>query len=219
MAVRGKLIVLEGVEGAGKSTQVRRLVTWLEGEGRAVLAVREPGQTPVGDKVRTIVLHDPYEMAPRTEALLYMASRSELCERVVRPALASGTTVIADRFFLSTYAYQAAGRGLPEDEVRAANRFATGGLVPDLTVLLDLAPAEGLLRAAQRGAHDRIERASADFHARVAEAFAHSAGRAWQHAHPEAGPIVVVDGNGSEDEVFARVRHALAPMLEPAGVA
>ncbi len=216
----GRLVVLEGVEGAGKTTQVRRLAAALEAMHAPVLTVREPGQTPIGDKVRTIVLHDSYEMAPRTEALLYMASRAELCERVVRPALASGTTVIADRFFLSTYAYQAAGRGLPETEVRAANSFATGGLVPDLTVLLELSSAEGLRRAAQRAAHDRIERASADFHARVADAFARSADREWQRAHPEAGPIAVVSAEGSEADVFARVWECVSPLIaRTAGVA
>ncbi len=209
----GRMIVLEGVEGAGKTTQVRRLAAALEALPVPVLTVREPGQTPIGDKVRTIVLHEAYEMAPRTEALLYMASRAELCERVVRPALAAGTNVIADRFFLSTYAYQAAGRGLPEAEVRAANSFATNGLVPDLTVLLDLSPTEGLRRAAKRSAHDRIERASADFHVRVADAFAHSAERDWQHAHPEAGPIAVVSAEGTEDEVFARVWATVSPLL------
>ncbi len=205
----GRLIVLEGVEGAGKTTQVRRLAAALAALSLPVLTVREPGQTPIGDQVRTMLLHQDYEMAPRTEALLYMASRAELCERVVRPALAEGTIVIADRFFLSTYAYQAAGRGLPEAEVRAANGFATNGLRPDLTVLLDLTPAEGLRRAALRAAHDRIERASADFHARVAEAFARSAEREWQRTHPEVGPIAVVDAVGSEVDVFARVWAAV----------
>ncbi|MBI3791830.1 MAG: dTMP kinase [Gemmatimonadetes bacterium] len=217
-SVRGRLIVLEGVEGAGKTTQVRRLAAHLASLPVAAVTVREPGQTTVGEGIRQLVLHGTEEMAPRTEALLYMASRAELVERVVRPALAQGTTVIADRFFLSTYAYQAAGRGLPEDEVRAANAFATGGLVPDLTVLLVMPPDEGLARAAQRGAHDRIERASPEFHERVAAAFARSATPAWQASHPEAGPIAVVDAVGSEDQVFARVWGAIAPVLEGAGV-
>jgi dTMP kinase len=214
--MRGRLIVLEGVEGAGKTTQVRRLAAALAALPVPVLTVREPGQTPVGDEIRTIVLHGTYEMAPRTEALLYMASRAELCERVVRPALDDGTTVVADRFFLSTYAYQAAGRGLPEDEVRAANAFATNGIVPDLTILLALSPQEGLRRAALRSGHDRIERASADFHGRVAHAFERSAEPAWQRAHPEAGPIAVVRAEGSEDEVFARVWSRVEPLVAPA---
>jgi dTMP kinase len=216
--VRGRLLVFEGVEGAGKTTQVRRLAAWLAARGQAAVTVREPGQTPVGEGIRALLLHDTDEMAPRAEALLYLASRAELVERVVRPALAAGTVVVADRFFLSTYAYQGAGRGLPLAELRAANAMATGGLVPDLTLLLDLAPADGLARAARRGAADRIERASADFHARVAAAFAESATPAWQAAHPEAGPIAVVDARGTEDEVFARVERAALGVLAPAGV-
>ena len=209
----GRLVVFEGVEGAGKSTHVRRLLAALVAAGRSAIAVREPGQTPVGEGIRALLLDDVHEMAPRTEALLFMASRAELVERTIRPALAAGTIVLADRFFLSTYAYQAGGRGLPENEVRGANAFATGGLIPDLTVLLDLPPADGLARAAQRGVHDRMERAGADFHARVADAFAASSDLAWQRQHPEAGPIAVVSALGTEDEVFARVHAAVSPIL------
>ena len=209
----GRLVVFEGVEGAGKTTQVRRLASALARANAPVLAVREPGQTPVGEGIRALLLDSVHEMTPRTEALLFMASRAELVERTIRPALAAGTTVIADRFFLSTYAYQAAARGLPEREVQAANALATGGLVPDLTILLDLPADEGLARAARRGAHDRMERAGADFHARVAEAFAGAADRAWQASHPEAGPIAVVDAVGSEDVVAARVWELVAALV------
>jgi dTMP kinase len=114
--------------------------------------------------------------------------------------------VLLDRFFLSTYAYQGAGRGLPDGEIAAANRLATHGLVPDVTLLLTLPPAEGLARAAQRGAHDRMERAEAAFHERVSAAFARFASSAWQAEHPECGPIAVIDARGSEREVTARVR-------------
>ena len=148
---RGKLIVFEGAEGAGKTTQIRLIADRLTAAGIPVIAVREPGGTPVGDAIREIVLESDHHMNDAAEALLFMASRAELIGREVLPALAKGSVVLLDRFFLSTYAYQIVGRGLPEEEVRAANRLATGGLVPDLTLLLDVAPAEGLGRADARG--------------------------------------------------------------------
>jgi dTMP kinase len=204
------LIVLEGPEAVGKSTQLRRLVEWLRGAGLDVLSLREPGGTPVGDDLRRILLDPAASLAARTEALLFMASRAELVEQLVRPALAANRVVVLDRFFLSTYAYQIFGRGLPDADVRAANRFATGGLVPDLTVLLSMPLAESLRRlAARRAGQDRIEKASRDFHERVAGAFEVFAGAEWQQAHPECGPIVAVDAMGSEAEVFTRLTSAV----------
>lgn len=135
-----------------------------------------------------------------------MASRAQLVQREIRPALVRGDVVLLDRFFLSTYAYQIAGHGLPEDEVRAANRFATGGLIPDLTILLSFPVVEGLARAAHRAAsHDRMEAMGESFHHRVAAALTAFAEPAWQAAHPECGPIVAVDAEGTEDDVAARV--------------
>lgn len=206
---RGRLVVLEGPEGAGKSTQLRRLEAFLREAGVEYAAFREPGGTPLGTEIRRLLLEPGTEIAARAEALLFMASRAQLVEREIRPALADGRLVLLDRFFLSTYAYQIAGRGLPEAEVRSANAFATGGLVPDLTLVLDLAPAEGLDRAGARGAHDRIERSGSDFHDRVARAFVTYLTEAWQAAHPECGPIVRIDARGDEQTVFARVRRAL----------
>jgi dTMP kinase len=206
----GKLIVFEGAEGVGKSTQLRLLAEWLESRGQDVVAVREPGGTILGDEIRRILLDPSSEIAPRAEALLFMASRAELVEREIRPALGQSLVVLVDRFFLSTYAYQCAGRGLPQDEVRAANKLATGGLVPDVTLLLTLPVTEGLARAEQRGAPDRMERASDDFHYRVASAFTQFATAEWQRAHPECGPIVSIDARGSERDVFARVQSELA---------
>lgn len=204
------LIVLEGPEGAGKTTQHRMLAEWLGAAGQKVVAFREPGGTEVGDEIRKILLdHPASDIVPRAESLLFMASRAQLVERGIAPALASNTIVLLDRFFLSTYAYQVAGRGLPHDQVGAANRLATAELRPDLTVLLSLPVEEGLARVARRGAHDRIEQAEADFHERVARAFAEFATREWQTAHPEGGPVVTVDARGSEKEVFARVLAAL----------
>lgn len=206
----GLLIVFEGAEGAGKSTQIRRLTSDLGRTGTPFLSVREPGGTPLGDDIRRLLLDAQHDIHARAEALLFMASRAELVEREIRPALDAGTLVVADRFFLSTYAYQMAGRGLPESDVVAANRFATGGLRPDLTLLLHLPTRAGLERTDRRGLRDRIERADDAFHARVAAGFERFADPAWQIDHPEAGPIVPIDANGPEGVVYASIRDALA---------
>ncbi len=206
---RGLLIVFEGAEGAGKSTQLRLLADWLGVRGRDVVAVREPGGTIVGDEIRRVLLDPESDIVPRAEALLFMASRAQLVEREVRPALDEGTVVLVDRFFLSTYAYQGEGRGLPERDLRAANAVATDGLVPDLTLLLRIPVSEGLSRAMQRGEHDRMERAELAFHERVAGAFERFATTEWQREHPECGPIVLIDADGTEGAVFDRVLQAL----------
>jgi dTMP kinase len=206
---RGQLIVFEGAEGAGKSTQLRLVSDWLGARNRNVVAVREPGGTIVGDQIRRILLDPSSDIVPRTEAFLFMASRAQLVEREIRPALEGGAIVLVDRFFLSTYAYQGVGRGLPEPELIVANRMATSGLVPDLTLLLTLDVAEGLARALRRGEHDRMERAELAFHERVARAFSEFTQASWQQAHPECGPVVLVDASGDEREVFARVLATL----------
>jgi dTMP kinase len=206
----GRLLVFEGPEGAGKTTQIDRLAAWLRERGRAVRVVREPGTSPVGQRIRELVLDPEHDVTPGAEALLFLAARAELVERELRPALAAGELVLADRFFLSTYAYQVAGRGLPEGEVRAANRLATGGLVPDLTLLLTLPVAEGMARAARRRSFDRMEQAGAAFHERVARAFTCYAAPEWQATHPEAGCVCPVDATGDEDAVFARILAELA---------
>lgn len=205
----GRLIVFEGGEGAGKSTQLARLAARLVAAGLRVATFREPGGTALGDEIRRLLLDPASHVAPRAEALLFMASRAQLVERELRPALAAGTVVLLDRFFLSTYAYQMAGRGLPDADVRAANGVATGGLVPDVTLLLTLPPAEGLQRAAQRSDADRMERSGDDFHQRVAQAFDRFATAEWQGSHPECGPIVALSGAGSADAVAALVLDAV----------
>jgi dTMP kinase len=177
--------------------------------GVPCVAVREPGGTPVGDAIREILLDPERQITAPTEALLFMASRAELIAREIKPSIGEGKTVLLDRFFLSTYAYQIVGRGLPEENVRAANRLATAGLVPDLTLLIDIAPSTGLERADARGSRDRMERADDDFHRRVAEAFRSFTNADWQNSHPECGPIMLIDGGGDENQVFARVVAAL----------
>lgn len=215
---RGRLIVFEGAEGAGKTTQIRLLAARLKAARIPCTTVREPGGTPVGDAIRGILLHADQEIIASTEALLFMASRAELIARGILPSLDGGNSVLVDRFFLSTYAYQIFGRGLPEADVRAANRLATAGLVPDLTLLLDVAAAEGLGRADARGARDRMERSGDDFHQRVTSAFRQFADPAWQDSHPECGPIKLINGTGAETTVEKRIMSALAKAFpEPFG--
>jgi dTMP kinase len=206
---RGKLVVFEGTEGSGKSTQLRLLSDRLGAAGVPVVPLREPGGTPVGDTIREILLNPAGDVTASAEALLFLASRAELVTREIKPALKRGDVVLMDRFFLSTYAYQIAGRGLPEAEVRGANCLATDGIVPDLTIVLEFPSADGIDRAAMRGIHDRIESSGEDFHQRVERAFAEAGTAEWQAGHPECGPIVKVDGRGSREEVFARVLAAL----------
>jgi dTMP kinase len=205
----GRLIVLEGPEGAGKTTQLRLLADWLGVRGHDVVAVREPGGTTVGDEIRRILLDPASDIVPRAEALLFMASRAQLVEREIKPAIEGGSLVLLDRYFLATYAYQGVGRELPEKMLRAANAMATDGLVPDLTLLLTLPVEAGLNRAIKRGERDRMERAELAFHERVAHAYEAFVAPTWQQAHPECGPIVNVNAVGSEAEVFERIQTTL----------
>ena len=206
---RGRLLVFEGAEGLGKTTQVARLVRRLAAGGARAEHYREPGGTPLGDEVRGLLLDPGNLVVPRAEALLFMAARAQLVARVCA-RLADGVTVVLDRFFLSTYAYQIVGRGLPPDEVRAANQLATERLVPDLTLLLVADPAVARARMVARGDLDRMEQEDAAFHERVGSAFLAALDPAWQRAHPEIGPVARVDAGGGPDEVEARVWALLA---------
>jgi dTMP kinase len=169
---KGLFLVLEGVEGAGKSTQTRLLGHWLQELGLPHVLTREPGGTPVGEAIRRVVLaRDDLPMPPETELFLILAARAAFTREVVRPALADGKVVIADRFDLSTFAYQGYGRNLELDEVRRANAMATGGLTPDLSLILDLPVEVGLRRKGGAEAGDRIEREGATFLSRVREGY------------------------------------------------
>jgi dTMP kinase len=196
---RGLFVVLEGIEGSGKSTQARLLAEWLAAHGVPAVLTREPGGTPLGEEIRRLLLEGG-DVPARSELLLMLAARAALVETVVRPALADGAVVVADRFDLSTIAYQAYGRGLPLAEVERLNAFATDGLRPDVTVLLEVPAAEGVARRAGRAA-DRIERAGAAFHDAVGAAYRLLAGR---------DGITVVDGRGDAAAVQRRVRTLLA---------
>jgi dTMP kinase len=170
-------VVVEGPEGAGKSTLVRWLGTAGRSAGREVLTVREPGGTPIAEAARKLALKSRHDRAYAAELFLFLAARADLVERVIRPALADGQIVIADRFGLSTIAYQVAGRGLPRADVEAALRVATGGLTPDLTLILDVPVTVGRERQKVAGkVRDRIEREDDTFHTRVREAYRSASG-------------------------------------------
>lgn len=202
--------MLEGGEGVGKTTQWQRLADALRAAGNEVVALREPGGTPAGDALRRMLLDPDSQLAPESEALLFAASRAQLVRDVILPALARDAVVLVDRFLLSTYAYQGAGRGLPLEALRATNHFATGGLAPDVTLLLTMPLEEGMRRMRARGATDRLEREGDDFHRRVLAAFDAAADTAWQDAHQEVGPVLPVDASGSPDVVTARCLEQLA---------
>ena len=181
----GFFITFEGIEGCGKSTQLELLKAHLERKGRAVLSVREPGGTLLGERVRSVLLNGTEErIDPWAELFLYEACRAQLVARVIRPALAEGKVVLCDRFFDSTLAYQGFGRGLDAGKIEGLNALATGGLVPDLTFLVDCAEDVGLKRAwarinASAGAReDRFEKEELAFHRRVREGFLAIAGAA-----------------------------------------
>ena len=197
---QGRLIAFEGIEGAGKSTQVELLRQALEKAGRRVVTTREPGGTPVGEQVRSILLDPASTLDARTEALLFAAARAQLVAQVIRPALERAEVVLCDRYLDSSLAYQGAARGLGLEPVAAINGFATEGLLPDLVVLLRVDPAEGLAR--QRGGRDRIERQDLEFHQRVAQGFLDLAA-----ADPDR--FVVIDGAAPVDRVAAEVRAAV----------
>jgi dTMP kinase len=204
-AQRGVFVCLEGGEGSGKSTQARLLADWLAERGRTAVLTREPGDTPVGAELRRIVLSpETGALAHRTEALLYAADKAEHVETVVLPALERGEVVVTDRYVDSTLAYQGAGRDLDVAEVEAVARWATGGLRPHLTVVLDLDPEQGHARFEGR---DRIEGEPLEFFVRVRQAFLDMAA-----ADPEH--YLVVDARADREEIAALVRARLEPLLE-----
>nr|WP_217449483.1 dTMP kinase [Deinococcus sp. JMULE3] len=168
-------VSFEGPEGAGKSTQLARLDARLDTHGVPHCLTREPGGTPLGTRVREVLLDPALTIDPLPEFLLYSASRAQLVANEIRPALNRGEVVVCDRYADSSLAYQGAGRGLPVNLLREITLAATDGLTPDLTVLLDLDPVVGLERAARRGQPDRLEQADLDFHRRVRAGFLHLA--------------------------------------------
>lgn len=198
-------IAFEGGEGSGKTTQLQQLASWLRARGLEVVATREPGGTPTGRRLRAVLLDEPgEELSPRAEALLYAADRAQHVDTVIRPALARGAVVLTDRFADSTLAYQGAGRRVQLDETARVNDYATGGLTPDLTVLLDLPAEAGLARSGAGG--DRMEAEPVDFHERVRREF-----RALAQRDPAR--YLVVDTTQPAEQVARLVRERVQPLL------
>jgi dTMP kinase len=200
----GRFITFEGVEGVGKSTQLVRLQAALEAAGREVVATREPGGTPLAERIRALVLHDRSEPMPdAAELMLMFAARAVHTENLIRPALARGAWVLCDRYTDATYAYQGGGRGVPDDAIAPLARLAQRGLVPDLTLLLDAPVAATLPRARARSAEaDRIEAETHGFFERVRARYLERAAR-------EPGRVRVIDAGGDIAAVAARVLAAV----------
>ena len=194
-------ITLEGVDGAGKSSHLAWLEDWFKARGQPVRMTREPGGTPVGERLRELVLHE--SMHAETEALIMFAARREHIEQVIRPALAAGEVVISDRFTDASFAYQCGGRGLLETRLAVLESWVHADLNPDLTLLFDLSPEIAAQRLATARVPDRFEREKTDFHARVRAAYLHRA-----ELYPQR--IRVIDGSQS----LAEVRVQLAAILE-----
>lgn len=202
-------ITLEGPEGSGKTSQLALLVDFLRQEGYTVLATREPGGTQIGDQIRA-VLSDMgnQEMRPRTELLLFQASRAQLVEQVIRPHLQEGGIVLCDRYADSTLAYQGYGhQTFPLEQVQAIISFATGGLKPDLTLLLDVDVKDGLQRRAQDGEWNRLDAYQLEFHQRVRQGYL-------QMAQAEPQRWVVIDASRSMEAVQKEIREVVLAALE-----
>jgi dTMP kinase len=203
----GRLITIEGLDGAGKTTLADGLVASLRARGVEVELLREPGGVELSERIRTLVKDPGLRVDPRAEALLYAAARAQLCAERVAPLLAAGRWVLLDRFVDSSLAYQGAGRGLGVDAVRAINDFGTGGLVPDRTLLLHVDAATRDARQAARGeAPDRLEREAEAFFAAIGEAYD-------ALAAADGARIRVIDARGAPDAVLEQALTALADLL------
>ena len=198
--MQGLFITLEGVDGAGKSSHLDWLAGWFRARGRVVRQTREPGGTPLGERLREIVLYQA--MHPETEALVMFAARREHIEQVIRPALAAGEVVISDRFTDASFAYQCGGRGLPEARLEALENWVHGDLQPDLTLLFDVPTEVAAARLANARDPDRFEREQGEFHARVRAAYLRRAA-----SHPAR--IRVIDGSRSLEQVRAQLAGIL----------
>ena len=204
----GLFVTFEGGDASGKTTQIGLLADWLKAEGKTVLVTREPGGSDLGNELRDIVLHRRGFIAPRAEALIYAADRAHHIHEVVRPALARGEVVLQDRYLDSSVAYQGAGRVLDPAEVKDVSVWATEGLMPDVTILLDVPADIGLQRqASEERAYDRLEAEALDFHERVRESYLTIA-----REDPER--VAVIDGTASVDDVHQAVLQKVSQALD-----
>jgi dTMP kinase len=207
---RGRFIAFEGGEGAGKSTQAKLLANALREQGLEVIQTREPGGTAGAEAIREMLLHPPGGgWQARAEALLFAAARADHVEQVIRPALEVGTWVVCDRFLDSSRAYQGGGGGLPDEDILTLHRIGSGGLLPDLTYLIEVLPEEVAARLDRRdrGMADAIGGRDASFHDDVGAAFA-------RIADAESGRFARIDGNGTLEETHRQVMQALSPLLD-----
>jgi dTMP kinase len=213
--VRGLLLTLEGIEGSGKTTQARRIKAWLDAQGVPAVATREPGGSPLAERIRDLVLTPGAEpLAPGAEILLFLAARAQHVERTVRPALARREVVVCDRFTDATLAYQGGGRAMPDDFLRSLNGWATGSLCPDRTYLLDVPVAVGLGRARERrggSQGDRFESEGEAFFEAIRERYL-----ALAHAEPER--IVLLRGIDPEESIWHQIQQDLARLIHAKGL-
>lgn len=203
----GKFVTFEGIEGCGKTTQIKLLDKFLQGRGFKTLLTREPGGTKIGDDIRSILL-DPSnkKMHPLTELFLYEASRAQHLEQLIKPALANGTIVLCDRYADSTIAYQGAARKLDARTIETLHQIATGGTTPDLTILLDLPAKDGLVRVGGRGPSDRFEQEKLDFHERVRDGYLKLAKR-------EPKRIIILNGMKAAEQIHQEVLNIICKLL------
>jgi len=206
LTISGMFLSIDGGDGTGKSTQIELFCRWLEGLGQEVVTCRDPGSTALGEAVRELLLHrHDLDIHRRSEMLLYMAARAQMVEEVIRPALAEGKTVVADRFLLANVVYQGYGGGLDVETLWRVGQVATDGLMPELTIVLDL-PAE-LAAARLSGQPDRMEQQGDAFHARVREGFLAEAAR-----RPEQ--IAIIDASPCIEEVQRKMQEAARRVIE-----
>mgnify|MGYP000563158464 FL=1 len=204
----GLFVTFEGGDASGKTTQIGLLADWLKEQGKTVVVTREPGGSDLGNELRDIVLHRRGFIAPRAEALIYAADRAHHIHEVVRPALERGEVVLQDRYLDSSVAYQGAGRVLDPSEVQEVSLWATEGLMPDVTVLLDVPADIGLARqASEERAYDRLEAEALEFHERVRDSYL-----AIAQENPDR--VVVIDGTAAIDEVHRAVLERVSQALD-----